>query len=97
MSEIQRGTRSESALEGCVTLEGVTHACRVKNISFKGAQLRSDVLVTKDTKVSLVIEPFGSILGRVAWNSKNTFGIEFKDRPQVIEDVIMGLASYSML
>ncbi|MBL4693109.1 MAG: PilZ domain-containing protein [Magnetovibrio sp.] len=97
MSQTQRDTRSDAALEGAVTIDGVTHRCRVKNISFKGAQLSTDALIEKDAKVSLTIEPFGSVLGLVKWNAKNKSGIEFKDRPQVIEDMIMGLASYSML
>jgi len=90
-------TRTATALEGVVHMSGDTIACHLKDISSKGAKLVCVSPLTVGANVSLALAPFGSILAEVAWCSENTAGLKFKDSPQAVEQVLLGLASYAML
>lgn len=90
-------TRTANALEAVVRMNGEMISCRLKDISTKGAKISSVSPLITGAKISLMLDPFGSILGEVAWNFENTSGIKFNDRPEIIETVLLGLASYAIV
>ena len=89
--------RTATAIEAVVYINGEMVPCRLKDISSKGAKINSVSPLLSGAKMSLSLDPFGSILGEVAWSSENTSGIKFNDRPEIIESVLLGLASYAMV
>lgn len=87
--------RTQTVLEGIVTVNAERISCRLKDISASGAKINSVSPLMAGVEISLSIKPFGSIKGVVAWSSKNDAGIKFTDTPEKIEPVLLGLASYA--
>lgn len=93
----RREQRSAMALEAAIHIDGEMLPCRLKNISHTGAQFSTTPPTLKGAHVSLLIEPFGSVLGEVVWNSEDASGMKFTDRQEAVEEVLLGLATYAMV
>lgn len=87
--------RSAVSLETLMRVDGKDIPCRLKNISMSGAQIHSNHTPGHEMQVSLLFDPFGSILGEVAWSRKGFSGIKFVDSPESISHILMGLAIYA--
>lgn len=87
--------RTQTVLEGIVTIKAERISCRLKDISSHGAKINSVSPLMAGAEISLSVGPFGSIKGVVAWSSENDAGIKFTDTREKIEPVLLGLASYA--
>lgn len=87
--------RTQTVLEGIVTVQAERISCRLKDISASGAKINSVSPLMVGAEISLAVGPFASIKGLVAWSSENDAGIKFADSPDKIEPVLLGLASYA--
>jgi len=94
-TEQRAETRTQTVLDGSVTVKAERISCRLKDISSHGAKINSVSPLMAGTEISLSVGPFGSIKGVVAWSSKNDVGIKFTDSPDKIEPILLGLASYA--
>jgi len=89
-------SRSATSVAAKVRANGELRPCHLRDISFKGAQIACEPSVEKGQGVTLMLEPFGNVAGQVMWNSDNASGIQFNDRAETIEGVVMGLAALSV-
>lgn len=76
-------------------LEGVKwHDCQIINISASGAK----VLITKPVPIGdmvmLEIGSFGRFSGNIVWQNSKELGLKFTQDPDLINDLIIGIAMY---
>ncbi len=53
------------------------HDCRVLDLSQGGAKVETSAIVTADQAVTLVVKPFGTFTGLVAWRADGCLGMKF--------------------
>ncbi len=91
----RREARANASFEALLRCKEFERPCRLIDISTRGARVRIKPAPAKGTAISLLLEPFGSILADTAWVRGETVGLRFNDKPEEIGTILMGLAIYA--
>ena len=82
-SEKRRHRRSAVIWPAVVTTPEGERKCTVMNLSVGGARIKIDDLTRADVSVQLRIVGVGRFPSRIAWQSKDSVGLEFALAPEV--------------
>ncbi len=93
---LERGeARANASFEALLRCKEFERPCRLIDISTRGARVSIKSAPAKGTEISLLLEPFGSILADTAWVRGESVGLRFNDNPEEIGTILMGLAIYA--
>ena len=68
--------------------------CTIDNISPGGAQVITQMPLTIGQEVTLKIANIGTVSGVIAWDERNTFGLQFSEDVDSIADLLLAVAVY---
>jgi hypothetical protein len=90
--ERQAHPRTSVYCSGKLTTGGQTWDCEILDISVGGAKIRFPTPLDPGAELSLMIEPHGTIPGRIAWQNSQYLGVEFACDPEqtarLVRDVL---------
>ncbi len=86
--------RAETSFEATLRHDGEEYPCKVVDISSGGAKIGLADPPENGATVSLRIEPFGKIMGRVVWSGKDSAGVRFTDSAGEVGEILLAMATY---
>ncbi len=93
----RRHDRTDLQMQAALQHDQLTLPCSIVNISAGGARLRLEAgtLPPEGTEVVLEFATFGTFPATTIWRTGIQLGIRFTQDPEVMAEVVMGLALYA--